>query len=159
MENKRIFEVDGNQLVEDLNNDTYFIIFENFECKKIKSEIPKEVFKAYLESKNSYKKNQNEEERHWEQSKLTEITLYKRANQYQKSIEATIIENEAKKDIQIAISKLPVLQEKRIHKYYFENKNEYKIALEENATQQAVNKTLKNARKKLKEILNKKFRI
>ena len=38
---------------------------------------------------------------------------------------------------------------------YFDDKNEYQIAKEENTTQQAVNKSLNLARIKLKEILKK----
>ena len=42
------------------------------------------------------KKNQNEEERHWEKTELTEITIYKRGNKYHESIETTVINNETK---------------------------------------------------------------
>ena len=40
-------------------------------------------------------------------------------------------------------------------KYYFYDKNEYEIAKEEGTTHQAVNKSLKQAKEKLKEILKK----
>ena len=53
----------------------------------------------------------------------------------------------------MAIKKLPEVQQRRIKKYYFEEKKEYEIAEEEGTTQQAINKSLRQARQKLKEIL------
>ena len=50
---------------------------------------------------------------------------------------------------------MPEVQKRRIKKYYFADKNEYEIAREEKTTQQAVNKSLRNAIQKLKEILKK----
>lgn len=99
------FEVDGNELFADYGMKKYFITFRNYEGKKITSEIPEQVFKIYVQAKKGYKKNQNEEERHWEKSVLTEITLYKRANRNQESIEINIIEKEQKQNLHIAISK------------------------------------------------------
>ena len=52
-----------------------------------------------------------------------------------------------------AINELSTIQKQRIIKYYFDGKNEYEIAKEESTTHQAVNKSLKQAREKLKEIL------
>lgn len=54
-----------------------------------------------------------------------------------------------------AIAQLSSVQKRRIVKYYFDDKNEYEIAREENTTQQAINKSLKKAREKLKDFLKK----
>ena len=53
----------------------------------------------------------------------------------------------------MAIKQLPEVQQRRIKKYCFEEKKEYEIAEEEGTTQQAINKSLRQARQKLKEIL------
>ena len=70
-------------------------------------------------------------------------------------LEDEIIRKSSFEDLKKAIDTLPEIQKRRIKKYYFEEKNEYEIAKEENTTQQAINKNLHQAIKKLKEILKK----
>lgn len=158
MENIKTFEVDGNQLIADFENNKYYIVFKNYEGKEIKSEIPRDIFNAYLESKSIFKKNQNEEERHWEQIALSENEIYKRAFKHPDSIEMIIIKEETNKELHIAISNLSTIQNKRIKKYYFENRNEMEIAKEEKTTQQAINYSLKLARETIKEKILKKLK-
>ena len=65
-----------------------------------------------------------------------------------------IVENNIRdEEIRKAISTLSDIQKRRIIKYYFEEKTEYEIAKEENATQQSVHIGLERAKEKLKEIL------
>ena len=65
-----------------------------------------------------------------------------------------IVENSIRdEEIRKAISTLSDIQKRRIIKYYFEDKTEYEIAKEENATQQSVHIGLERAKEKLKEIL------
>ena len=71
MDNIKIHNIDGNKLVEDLEKNKYWIIFKNYLGEEIKSEIPKDIFDTYIKFKNIYKKNQNEEERHWEHIELS----------------------------------------------------------------------------------------
>ena len=106
MDKPTTFEVDGNELFADFNNKKYFIKFKNYENKEITSEIPKEVFFAYIESKKEIKKGTNETERHWEQNEVTDNTLYKRAVHSQKSVEEIVIENERNKIIHNVINGL-----------------------------------------------------
>ena len=91
--------------------------------------------------------------RHIEQSELLDETLYKRS--INKSIEVSeIVErNLLDKELKKAINILSDIQKRRIIKYYFESKNEYEIAKEENTTQQSVHISLSRAKEKLKEIL------
>lgn len=154
-DNKEIFEVDGNELVADFENNKFYIIFRNYENEKITSEIPKEVFDIYIESKKIYKKNQNEQERHWELSELTEVTLYKRASKHQESIEATIINTETNQNLHIAISKLPEIQKRRIKMKYFENMKEKELAEKEKSSVRAIQYSLHCGIENLKKL--KKF--
>jgi DNA-directed RNA polymerase specialized sigma24 family protein len=148
------FYVDGNELIADLKNNKYFIIFENYEGKKIKSEIPRDIFNTYIESKKTYKKNQNEEERHWERLNLSENEIYKRNYTQQEETETIIIRNETKKELHIAITTLPIHQKRRVIQYYFKDANEYEIATREGITQKNVSESLTKAKfnlfKKLK---------
>lgn len=154
-DNKKSFEVDENKLVADFENNKYYIVFKNFEGKEVTSEIPKEVFDVYIESKKSYKKNQNEQERHWELSEVTEITIYKRASNYQESIEETIIDRETKENLHIAISKLPKIQNRRIKLRYFGNLKERELAEKEQTSVRAIQYSLHCAIENLKKL--KKF--
>ncbi len=154
-DNKKVFEVDENKVVADFENNKYFIIFKNFEGKEITSEIPKEVFDVYIESKKNYKKNQNEQERHWELSEVTEVTIYKRASKYQESIEATVINKETMENLHIAISKLPKIQNRRIRMKYFENLKERELAEKEQTSVRAIQYSLHCGIENLKKL--KKF--
>ena len=98
MDNIKIYTIDGNKLVEDLEKNKYWIIFKNYLGEEIESEIPKDIFDTYIESKNVYKKNQNEEERHWEYIELSENELFKRSIKYQDSVESIIIKKEMEKE-------------------------------------------------------------
>ena len=62
------------------------------------------------------------------------------------------VENDILRD---AINELSEVQKRRIKKYYFEDKTVYQIAEEENATHQAISKSLKQAIEKLQKILKK----
>ena len=86
---------------------------------------------------------------------MYENSLEKRAKDKPLSLEDEIIKKSTFDELKQAIELLPEVQKRRIKKYYFADKNEYVIAKEENTTQQAVNKTLKQAIQKLKEILKK----
>lgn len=154
-DNKKSILVDGNELVADFNNDKYYITFTNYEGEKVTSEIPKEIFDTYIASKRIYYRNENEQRRHWEESSIFDETLYKRANKYQQSIEATVIENEKKRNIHIAISKIPHIQKERIKLKYFDELKEKELAEKEGISIRAVQYSLHCAIENLKKF--KKF--
>lgn len=131
MENIKTFEVDGNRLIADFEINKYYIVFKNYEGKEIKSEIPKDIFNTYIESKKTYKRNENEEARHWEHIILSENEMYKRAFKHSDSIETIVIKHEINNNLHIAISKLSNVKAKRIKQYYFEEKTEREIVKEE----------------------------
>ncbi len=155
MDNIKTHNIDGNRLIEDLENNKYWIIFKNYLGEEITSEIPKDIFDAYIESKSAYKKNKNEEERHWEHIELSENELFKRSLKYQDSIESIIIKKETEKELHLAIQQLPKIQKKRLKKYYFDEKTEREIAAEEGIKHQAIHIGLDRSRKKLEDILKK----
>ena len=152
--NRKIFEIDGNEIIAELETNKYYISFENYEKQRITSEIPKDVFEAYVASKKIYYKNENEEKRHWERSQLTEISIYKRATKYQEEIETTIINKDIKANLHTAISKIPLIQRKRIKMKYFQEMKEREIAEKERASIRAVQYSLYNGIKNLKKFLN-----
>lgn len=133
----------------------YIVSFKDVKGHLQKIEVSEEVYKAFDRFELQDVKELNEYDRHIEHSELFENSLEKRAKDKPLSLEDEIIKKSTFDELKQAIELLPEVQKRRIKKYYFADKNEYVIAKEENTTQQAVNKTLKQAIQKLKEILKK----
>ena len=68
-------------------------------------------------------------------------------------LEDLIIQESTFNELKKAINLLPEVQRRRIKKYYFDDKSEVQIALEEKVSQKNVSKSLAVARTNLKEIL------
>lgn len=116
-------------------------------------EISEKIYQAFNEFELEDVSQIHKFKRHIEHSELLDETLYKRS--LNKSIEvAELVEKKLlDEEIKNAINTLSDIQKRRIIKYYFESKNEYEIAKEENTTQQSVHVSLSRAKGKLKEIL------
>ncbi len=136
-------------------NNTYVVIFKDNTYKNHIVEVSEDVFNAMNSFELDDLKELNEFDRHIEHSLLLDEKLYIRAKNKPIDLEDEIIRKSSFEDLKKAINTLPEIQKRRIKKYYFEEKNEYEIAKEENTTQQAINKNLHQAIKKLKEILKK----
>ena len=136
-------------------NNTYVVIFKDNTYKDHIVEVSEDVFNAMNNFELDDLKELNEFDRHIEHSFLLDEKLYIRAKNKPLDLEDEIIRKSSFEDLKRAIDTLPEIQRRRIKKYYFEEKNEYEIAKEENTTQQAINKNLHQAIKKLKEILKK----
>lgn len=136
-------------------NNTYVVIFKDNTYKNHIVEVSEDVFNAMNSFELDDLKELNEFDRHIEHSLLLDEKLYIRAKNKPLDLEDEIIRKSSFEDLKKAIDTLPEIQKRRIKKYYFEEKNEYEIAKEENTTQQAINKNLHQAIKKLKEILKK----
>ncbi len=136
-------------------NNTYVVIFKDNTYKNHIVEVSEDVFNAMNSFELDDLKELNEFDRHIEHSLLLDEKLYIRAKNKPLDLEDEIIRKSSFEDLKKAINTLPEIQKRRIKKYYFEEKNEYEIAKEENTTQQAINKNLHQAIKKLKEILKK----
>ena len=95
----------------------------------------------------------NEFDRHIEHSEIYENNLEKRAKEKTISMEDEFIKQATFEELKRAIEMLPEIQKRRIKKYYFEDKNEYRIAEEEHATHQSVHIVLERGIKNLKKIL------
>ena len=56
MDNIKIYTIDGNKLVEDLEKNKYWIIFKNYLGEEIESEIPKDIFDELFTEMENWKK-------------------------------------------------------------------------------------------------------
>ena len=133
----------------------YLVSFKDGNGKQQIIEVNEEIYKIFNSFELQDLKELNEYDRHIEHSEIFENTLEIKAKDKPISVEDQIIQKATFEELKNAINCLPETQRRRIKKYYFAEKNEYEIAKEEHTTQQAVNKSLRLAIQKLKEILKK----
>ncbi len=139
------------EFVEEKNS--YRVSFKDVKGKFCRVEVNKEIYQAFDKFELEDLSELNEFDNHIEHSEIYENNLNERAMDKPLGVDE-IVENSIRdEEIQKAISKLSDIQKRRIIKYYFEDKTEYEIAKEENATQQSVHIGLERAKEKLKEIL------
>ena len=142
-------------LFYDDNNHIYFVIFKNARGIINKVGVPFDVYNAFNLFELQDLSELNEYDNHIEHSNLYEETLYKRMNYTEELVDDYVIRKSTYEDLIDAINKLPEIQKRRIKKYYFDEKNEYDIAKEEDTSHQAVHQSLSIAIRNLKEILKK----
>ena len=133
----------------------YIVSFKDVKGVNQIVEVSKEVYQEFNRFELQDLKELNEYDRHIEHSELYENTLDMRVKDKPISLEDEVIKKASFYELKKAVQLLPEVQRRRIKKYYFADKNEYIIAKEEHTTQQAVNKSLRLAIKKLREILKK----
>ena len=133
----------------------YIVSFKDVKGHLQKVEVSKEIYLAFDRFELEDLSEMNEYDNHIEHSEIYENNLEARAKDKPMSLEDKVIQKSTFEELKKAIDSLPNIQRRRIKKYYFEEKNEIQIAKEENATHQAVHKSLSNALIKLKEILKK----
>lgn len=97
----------------------------------------------------------NEYDRHYEHSEVYENTLHKKKDSSGQSLEEYFENVQVTENLNIAISKLPEVQKRRLKKYYFEEKTFDEIALEEGCTYQSIQRSVYRAVAKIKNILEK----
>ena len=133
----------------------YVVSFKDVKGHLQNVEVSKEIYLAFDRFELEDLSEMNEYDNHIEHSEIYENNLEVRAKNKPISLEDEVIQKSTFEELKKAIDSLPNIQRRRIKKYYFEEKNEIQIAKEENATHQAVHKSLSNALIKLKEILKK----
>lgn len=133
----------------------YIVTFKNGSGKLITVEVTKEIYEKMNEFELDDLHELNQYDRHEEHSEVYENNLNKRALIKPVSLEDEIIQKSTFEELMNAIKTLPETQKRRIKKYYFDDKNEYVIAEEEQTSHQAVHKSLSLALESLKKILKK----
>ena len=96
----------------------------------------------------------NKFDRHIEHSDLTEASIYNRKLDKEKCIEDDILENIEKERLYNAVLLLPKPQKRRIYLHYFCELTYREIAKTEKCSIRAIQYSLRNALKNLKNFLN-----
>ena len=92
----------------------------------------------------------NEVDRHYEQSELTEASLYDRAVHRPATVEESALQSMEYAQLHRAISALPEIQKRRLILYYFQGLTYEQIAGMEGCTKRAVKFSVDIAVEKLK---------
>lgn len=141
----------------DIDN-IYIVSFKDGSSKNNEVVVNKEIYDFFNAVELEDLHQLNIKERHIDfrtidgSEEMDNIIFNKMKDRYV-SIDEDLINKEIDFEIKSAINMLSDIQKNRIIKYYFMNKTEEEIAIEENVSQVAIHKSIKDARNKLKEIL------
>lgn len=97
---------------------TYIATFEDGNKIKHAQEVDWPVFVCLLQEKRILRNLCRFDERRIEQSELTEMSLYNRVINPEKSVEETVISNDTTIQFNRAVSELPEIQRRRFILYY-----------------------------------------
>ncbi len=95
----------------------------------------------------------NEQERHLDQTELSEELLSRRVPENQASVEETVYESLQTQALREGINRLPEVQKRRLQMYFFDGLTYEEIAVRERCSYQAVQKSVTAALKKIREFL------
>ena len=142
-------------LSKDEKNNIYLVSFVDGTNTYRTVKITREIYEAMDSFERRDLKEMNEFDRHGEHCEVYENTLNIRNAEKDISLEDSIIYNATLNELKVAINQLQEIQQRRIIKYYFEDKSQQKIANEENVDIRSIQYSLNIAIKNLKKFLNK----
>lgn len=133
----------------------YIVSFKDVKGKLQKVEVSEEVYRTFDRFELQDLAEMNEYDRHIEHSEIFENNLEIRAKDKPISLEDSIIRKATYEELINAIKQLPIIQQKRIKLYYFDELSTKEIAEMENCTQHSVRVSLRRAVEELGKILKK----
>ena len=150
-QDKPFAKIDGYELF--VRNGAYYVRFSDSNHVIQEAKVTKNQFAAFLKSVAQAKKEKNEQDRHIEQSELTEATLQRRMTNKPLSLDERLIADIENERLRQAIKKLPELSQKRIYLYFYEQMTLEQIARIEGIEIYPVWISIQIALKKLRTIL------
>lgn len=133
----------------------YTVEFVDNKRKFHKIEISEKVYRAFDKFELEDVSQEHKYRSHIEHSDLCEESLYSRSSVKPLSIEEEIENKLINEELISAINRLSDAQKRRIKMYYFDGLTQQEIADKEHTSIRAIQYTLNDALKKLKEILKK----
>lgn len=125
------------------DEDKYYISFEDSVGNECRLEIEKDIFEAYIESKKSYVRIKNNNDRYMEKGEFIEEQVCNRNVNRSKSAEEQWIANITKEKILQAKKTLTKTQLKRIELHYIENMSIRDLAELEKVRKNQIEKSIK----------------
>ena len=128
----------------------YWLTFSDGQGNRHHFEISAAVFTLFDSFELDDLSYLNEVDRHYEQSELTEASLYDRAVHRPATVEESALQSMEYAQLHRAISELPEIQKRRLILYYFQGLTYEQIAEMEGCTKRAVKFSVDIAVEKLK---------
>ena len=128
----------------------YFVAFTDGQGNFQETEVSKAVYMEFCHFIKRERNLRRSDERHLEQSELTEETLCRRAVHKPKPVDDAVNDNIRMERLNRAIMELPEIQKRRLILCYFQGLTYEQIAEMEGCTFQAVAKSVAAAEKRLK---------
>lgn len=116
-------------------------------------QITKELYELFDEFELEDLSYLNRVDRHIEQSEIFEDALHRRSRNKAETVKETVFNNLQNEELHNAIGKLPEIQKRRVHLYYFCGLTYKEIAEQERCKYPAVIKSIKIAIQNLKNYL------
>jgi RNA polymerase sigma-70 factor (ECF subfamily) len=132
-----------------------YVSFVDGEAIHHEIEVSRSIYLEFLRFVKVERNLRRWDERHTEQSDLTDETLHSRALNPQKSVEDAVIDGLCNEQLQRAVESLPEIQRRRFVLYHEYGLTYEQIADMEGCTFQAVGKAVKAAETAIKNIFEK----
>ncbi len=140
-------------LLYDKDENKYYILFKDGQGIVNNVEVSFAIYDVFNSFELKDLSELNEYDNHIEHLDLDEETIFLRSKDKPIQLDDEIIKKSTYEELINAINKLPLVQCRRIKKYYFYEKTQQEIADEERVDIRAVQYSLADGLKKLKEIL------
>jgi len=136
------------EIVEGITH--YYVSFTDGEDIKHETEVSRPVYLEFLRFAKTERNLRRWDERHIEQSELTDETLYDRALQKPKSVEDTIFDIQRDEQLSLAIQDMPKTQRRRFVLYREFGLTYEQIATVEGCHLTSVRESIMRAEEKIK---------
>lgn len=136
-----------------IRDDRYFVSFRDGERVQREVELTEQQYLLFDEFELEDKREANERERHYEQSEQTEASLYYRSERADEYMEDDILDKIEKEELRKAIQSLPMVQQRRVVMYFFDELTYEEIAAREGCSRMPVKRSIDSALEKIKKIL------
>lgn len=131
----------------------YYVSFQDGQAIMRETEVSRPVYLEFLRFVAHERNLRRWDERHTEQSKLTDETLYHRASYSPKSVEETVFDIQQNDNLRKAITELPEVQRRRIILYHEFGLTYEQIAEMEGCTKMPVKRSIDRAMEKIRELI------
>ena len=133
----------------------YFVSFEDGQAIPRETEVSRPVYLEFLRFIKVERNLRRWDERHTEQSDLTDETLHDRAINPQKSVEETVFDNLQNETLRLAVQSLPEIQRRRFVLYHEFGLTYEQIADMEGCSKVSAFRAVSRAENKIREEMKK----
>jgi RNA polymerase sigma-70 factor (ECF subfamily) len=133
----------------------YYVSFTDGQAIHRETEVSRPVYLEFCRFVKQERNLRRWDERHTEQSDLTDETLYNRALHPQKSVEETVYDSLRDERLRQAIAELPEIQRRRFVQHHEFGLTYEQIAEMEGCKRQPVTRSIERAEEKIREVIKK----